>query len=74
MDMKRQQMDGAYGLVRQYIEQFLGAQNGQADALARLASSPRASRVAGELRAPGNPDCPESPAPRHEQLALPQHR
>jgi hypothetical protein len=38
MDMKRQQMDGAYGLVRQYIEKFLGAQNGQADALARLAS------------------------------------
>jgi hypothetical protein len=39
MDMKRQQMDGAYGLVRQYIEKFLGAQNGQAEALARLASS-----------------------------------
>ena len=39
MEMKRQQMDGAYGLVRQYIEKFLGAQNGQADALARLANS-----------------------------------
>ena len=38
MEMKRQQMDGAYGLVRQYIEKFLGAQSGQADALARLAS------------------------------------
>jgi hypothetical protein len=39
MEMKRQQMDGAYGLVRQYIEKFLGAQSGQADALARLANS-----------------------------------
>jgi len=39
MEMKRQQMDGAYGLVRQYIEKFLGAQDGQADALARLANS-----------------------------------
>jgi len=38
MEVKRQQMDGAYGLVRQYIEKFLGAQSGQADALARLAS------------------------------------
>jgi hypothetical protein len=38
MDVKRLQMDGAYGLVRQYIEKFLGAQSGQADALARLAS------------------------------------
>jgi len=39
MEVKRQQMDGAYGLVRQYIEKFLGAQSGQAEALARLASS-----------------------------------
>jgi hypothetical protein len=39
MEVKRQQMDGAYGLVRQYIEKFLGAQNGQADALSRLANS-----------------------------------
>ena len=39
MEAKRQQMDGAYGLVRQYIEKFLGAQSGQADALARLANS-----------------------------------
>jgi hypothetical protein len=38
MDVKRLQMDGAYGLVRQYIEKFLGAQSGQADALTRLAS------------------------------------
>ena len=38
MEVKRQQMDGAYGLVRQYIEKFLGAQSGQADALARLAN------------------------------------
>jgi len=39
MEVKRQQTDGAYGLVRQYIEKFLGAQSGQADALARLANS-----------------------------------
>jgi hypothetical protein len=39
MEVKRQQMDGAYALVRQYIEQFLGAQSGQADALSRLANS-----------------------------------
>jgi hypothetical protein len=39
MEVKRQQMDGAYGLIRQYIEKFLGAQSGQADALARLANS-----------------------------------
>jgi hypothetical protein len=39
MEVKRQQMEGAYGLVRQYIEKFLGAQSGQADALSRLANS-----------------------------------
>ncbi len=39
MEMKGQQMNGAYALVRQYIEQFLGAQSGQADALSRLANS-----------------------------------
>jgi hypothetical protein len=39
MEVKRQQMEGAYGLVRQYIEKFLSAQSGQADALSRLASS-----------------------------------
>jgi hypothetical protein len=39
MEVKRQQMDGAYDLVRHYIEQFLGAQSGQADALSRLANS-----------------------------------
>jgi hypothetical protein len=39
MEVKRQQMDGAYGLLRQYIEKFLGAQSGQADALSRLANS-----------------------------------
>jgi hypothetical protein len=38
MEAKRQQTDGAYGLVRQYIEKFLGAQSGQAEALARLAN------------------------------------
>jgi hypothetical protein len=39
MQVKAQQTDGAYGLVRQYIEKFLGAQSGQADALSRLANS-----------------------------------
>lgn len=39
MEVKRQQTDGAYNLVRHYIEQFLGAQSGQADALCRLANS-----------------------------------
>jgi hypothetical protein len=39
MEVKRQQMDGAYGLARQYIEKFLGAQSGQAEALSRLANS-----------------------------------
>jgi hypothetical protein len=39
MEVKRQQTDGAYSLVRQYIEKFLGAQSGQADALSRLANS-----------------------------------
>ena len=39
MEVKRQQMDGAYALVRHYVEQFLSAQSGQADALSRLANS-----------------------------------
>jgi hypothetical protein len=39
MEVKRQQMDSAYSLVRHYVEQFLGAQSGQADALSRLANS-----------------------------------
>ena len=39
MDVKRQQTDGAYSLVRQYIEKFLGAQSGQAESLSRLANS-----------------------------------
>ncbi len=39
MEVKRQQMESAFGLVREYIEQFLGAQQSQAEALSRLASS-----------------------------------
>jgi hypothetical protein len=39
MEVKRQQTDGAYALVRHYVEQFLGAQSGQANALSRLANS-----------------------------------
>jgi len=39
MEVKHRQMDGIYGILRQYIEKFLGAQSGQADALSRLANS-----------------------------------
>jgi hypothetical protein len=39
MEVKRQQLDSAFGIARQYVEQFLGTQRSQADALARLASS-----------------------------------
>jgi hypothetical protein len=39
MEVKRQQTEGAYNLVQHYVEQFLGAQSGQADALCRLANS-----------------------------------
>ena len=38
MEVKRQQMDSAFGIARQYVEQFLGTQRSQADALSRLAS------------------------------------
>lgn len=38
MEVRRQQLESAYGLVRQYIQQFLGAQTSQADALSRLAN------------------------------------
>lgn len=39
MEMKRQQMESTFGMARQYVENFLGAQKSQADALTRLASS-----------------------------------
>ena len=39
MEVKKQQTDSAYGIVRQYIEQFLGSQGSQADALSRVANS-----------------------------------
>ncbi len=39
MEVKRQQTDSAYGVVRQYIEQYLTSQSSQADALSRLANS-----------------------------------
>ena len=39
MDLKRQQMDGMFGVAREYIEQFLSSQRAQAEALSRLASS-----------------------------------
>jgi hypothetical protein len=31
-------MDSAFGIARQYVEQFLGTQKSQADALSRLAA------------------------------------
>jgi hypothetical protein len=39
MEVKRRQHESAFGLVRDYIEQFLSAQQAQAEALSRLASS-----------------------------------
>ena len=38
MQVKSQKMESTFSLVRQYVEQFLGAQRSQADALSRLAS------------------------------------
>jgi len=38
MQVKSQKMENTFGLARQYVEQFLGAQRSQADALSRLAS------------------------------------
>lgn len=39
MEVKRQQMESAYGIARQYVEQFLSTERQQADALSRLAAS-----------------------------------
>jgi len=39
MEVKRQQMDSAFGIAREYIEQFLATQQAQAEALSRLAAS-----------------------------------
>ncbi len=39
MQVKSQQSESAFGIVRQYIEQFLRAQQSQADALTRFATS-----------------------------------
>lgn len=38
-EVKRQQMESAFGIARQYVEQFLSTQRSQADALSRLAAS-----------------------------------
>jgi hypothetical protein len=38
MQVRSQKMENTFGLARQYVEQFLGAQKSQADALSRLAS------------------------------------
>ena len=37
MDYRRYQMESAFGITRQYIEQFLNSQKSQAEALSRLA-------------------------------------
>jgi len=39
MEFKKFQMEGAFGMARQYVEQFLGTQRAQAEALMRLAGS-----------------------------------
>jgi hypothetical protein len=39
MQVRSQKMESTFSLARQYVEQFLGAQRSQADALSRLASS-----------------------------------
>ena len=39
MEVKRQQMESTFRLVRDYVEQFLSAQQAQAEALSRLAAS-----------------------------------
>ena len=39
MEMKRQQMESVFEMARTYVEQFLGTQQCQADALTRLATS-----------------------------------
>ncbi len=39
MDFKKFQMEGAFGMARQYVEQFLNSQRAQAEALSRLAGS-----------------------------------
>lgn len=39
MEVKQQQVESVFGIAREYIEQFLGTQQSQAEALTRLASS-----------------------------------
>ncbi len=39
MSAKRRQMEAMLDMLRQYVEQFVGAQRSAADALARLAAS-----------------------------------
>jgi len=39
MEVKRRQSESVFGLLRDYIEQFLSAQQAQAEALSRLAAS-----------------------------------
>lgn len=39
MEFRRRQMESAFGIARQYVEQFLSTQHAQADALSRLAAS-----------------------------------
>jgi hypothetical protein len=39
MEVKQHQLDSAFGIARQYIEQFVSAQKSQADALSRVATT-----------------------------------
>ena len=38
MEYRRHQMEGAFSMTRQYIEQFLNTQKSQAETLSRLAT------------------------------------
>lgn len=39
MEIKREQLDGAFRIARDYLDQVVGAQKSQAEAISRLASS-----------------------------------
>ena len=54
MEVKRQQLDGAYGLVRRYIEQFLGVRAGRPT---RSRASPTRSSIASPKRASSTRKC-----------------
>ncbi len=42
MEVKQHQLDSAFGIARQYLEQFVSAQKSQAEALSRVATTAEA--------------------------------